>query len=67
MHDISHEANVQWGGGIYDPCRVSKLSVVELSGKSVDCSRKILIIHGKFYPRPIFNPVMTGQMQNFAK
>ena len=57
------------GGGGCDPPGVSKLSVVELSGKNQrialdEYSRLVVRFFG---PRSIFDPVMRGQRSNFRE
>ena len=51
-----------------DPPGVSKLSVVELSGKTADCSRQVLTIGGAFFDhRSKIDPVLGVIGQNFSK
>ena len=57
------------GGGYATPQRVSKLRVVELSGKNqqivhAECSQLVVRF---FRPRSIFDLVMRGQRSNFRK
>ena len=65
---ISPPLPMEEGGG-GDPPRVSKVSVVELSGKkTADCSRRVLVIGISFFdPSSTFDPVMRGQRPNFRK
>ena len=56
------------GGDKIPPC-VSKLRVVDLSGKAVDCSWRVPAIGYAFffYPRSIFSPVLRGQRSDFRE
>ena len=48
--------------------RVSKLRVIELSGKKTsDFSRQVLAIGGGFYLRSKFDPVLGDQKSNFLQ
>ena len=56
------------GGDRCDPPGVSKLSVVALRGKKIDCSRRELAIGGTFSdPRSTFDLVMAGQRSIFGE
>ena len=58
----------QCRGGGCDPPGVSKLSVVELSGKTADCSRRVLAIGSAFFDsRSKIDPVLGGQRSNFRE
>ena len=47
------------------PQRVSKLSVVELSGKPADCPQRVVAMGSvSFYLRSLFDPVMKIRCQN---
>ena len=67
MHAGLHNADVK-DGDQYDLPHVSKLSVVELSKKAANCSRRVLAIGGAFLDhRSIFVPVMRDQRSNVRK
>ena len=56
------------GGVVATPPGVSKLCIVELRGKTADCSRRVLAIGSAFFdPRPKNDPVLGDQMSNFRE
>lgn len=64
MHGISHNADVQGGGG-YDPRRVSGLSgVVDISEEKIAFD-KYSRLAMRFDPRSILDQVMSGHRSDF--
>ena len=56
------------GGDTTHPTRFETKGVLKLSGKTRDCSRRVIAIGGAFLdPRSKFDPIFGGQMSIFCE